>query len=63
MFSGAFCAGLIEATPRLVHGDFTLGRFPALFAPASLKPELLPGWSRTGLEFSGAFCAGLIEAG
>ena len=37
-FSGAFCAGLIEAADdQELHED--VPRFPALFAPASLKPS------------------------
>ena len=36
-FSGAFCAGLIEAGRTLRIRPCTFPRFPALFAPASLK--------------------------
>ena len=37
-FSGAFCAGLIEAITPNERGHHVRGSFPALFAPASLKP-------------------------
>ena len=38
-FSGAFCAGLIEAEHSIVVAWPRASRFPALFAPASLKPS------------------------
>ena len=61
-FSGAFCAGLIEAPWSRSERPEPRG-FPALFAPASLKhaaARLDPSGPLGG--FSGAFCAGLIEA-
>ena len=61
MFSGAFCAGLIEARAFPISG-LVLTSFPALFAPASLKRARAAARRDAGSEFSGAFCAGLIEA-
>ena len=40
-----------------------LVRFPALFAPASLKQKRVRNLFVEHVAFSGAFCAGLIEAG
>ena len=62
-FSGAFCVGLIEAVRRQCLPCRSARGFPALFAPASLKPALF--FSAVHVRrswFSGAFCAGLIEA-
>ena len=42
-FSGAFCAGLIEAERGLLYGMQLRDCFPALFAPASLKREAVGG--------------------
>ena len=39
-FSGAYCAGLIEAVRRDRDSDQAIPGFPALIAPASLKPGL-----------------------
>ena len=61
-FSGAFCAGLIEAGRGLGRGARQGDRFPALFAPASLKRGHLRLHALRRQQFSGAFCAGLIEA-
>ena len=61
-FSGAFCAGLIEAERGLLYGMQLRDCFPALFAPASLKLTDGTLTDDHGWQFSGAFCAGLIEA-
>ena len=62
LFSGAFCAGLIEAKNISFILFEEIVSFPALFAPASLKREEREGHRRGPQQFSGAFCAGLIEA-
>ena len=62
MFSGAFCAGLIEASGLMNLLLSASPCFPALFAPASLKLLVRAVGSGVGGMFSGAFCAGLIEA-
>ena len=62
LFSGAFCAGLIEARRAIDARRSGHSRFPALFAPASLKLDFQGGILLNKDEFSGAFCAGLIEA-
>ena len=62
VFSGVNCAGLIEAVRALGHEDRRQRRFPALIAPASLKPEVMSESWEVGKQFSGVNCAGLIEA-
>ena len=62
MLPRAFCAGLIEAGVIQACQAEVLGRYPVLFARASLK-QLFP--SAAAFDYGGlprAFCAGLIEA-
>ena len=54
LFSAALCRGLIEAPNRRSSCPSRTGRFPRLYAAASLKPRrVLGAGERTGEVFRG----------
>ena len=60
-FSGAFCAGLIEAKPLAPLDHPIARRFPALFAPASLKPVARPNLESIPICFPALFAPASLK--
>ena len=61
-FSAALCRGLIEAQRLALEHRLRPGRFPRLYAAASLKRDARVVLDLVFHPFSAALCRGLIEA-